>query len=202
MRKRVCGPMPYVVFSLLAACSGESADEAARRTFLALDQSLAKTLNLAFQGYNVATTSSVAPQTTDGNHGGTLTIQGTVDKSSATKTMQLTVLMVGYNDGDVLYNDSGDTVHVVFDTLPDATPTLDLMLGVTSFNGTLTPNANMTGVYQLRGDHTGTLTIDVSIAGYVMAGNGNEVLRAPGTTQITGTATNSDGGVFDINVTR
>ena len=33
-----------------------------------------------------------------------------------------------------------------------------------------------------------------------MAGTGTTVLRVPGTTTVTGTATNSDGGVYDIDL--
>ncbi|HEX5059108.1 MAG TPA: hypothetical protein VFV99_07095 [Kofleriaceae bacterium] len=203
MPNRVCGLMPYVLPVALAcaACSGVDSDEQAHRAFLALDQSIVRTLNLAFQGFNMATNTTIAPQTAEGNHGGTLTVDGTIEQSAAMKTLRLDVAMVGYDDGDVLFNDS-DTVHVKFDTATDATmlPHLDLALTTNAFSGTLDANASMTGLYQLRGDLTGTLALDVMISGYTMVGNGTE--RVPGSTQIVGTATNGDGGVFEINITR
>ena len=45
------------------------------------------------------------------------------------------------------------------------------------------------------------LTLAVTINGTLMAGPNNTVLRVPGTTTVVGTATNSDGGVYDVNVT-
>jgi len=212
MRNLFCGPMPYVMLLSLAtaACSSDEvdSDEEARRAYLALDGSIEKSLNLGFMGYNLAANANIDAQMTAGNNAGTLTIDGQVDKgSSDNKGMRLYIAMVGYNDGDVIYNDGGDTVNVVFDTSTDMTmqPYLDLKLmnvPTGTLSGTLGPNTNMTGVYQLSGDIKGTLTIDVMITGNLMAGNGTEVLRVPGSTQIVGTAMNSDGGVYDINVTR
>ena len=203
MPNRVGGLMPYVLPLALvcAACSGVDSDEKAHRAYLALDQSIVRTLNLGFQGFNMATATTIAPQTAEGNHGGTLTVDGAIETSGSNKTLRLNVAMVGYDDGDVLINDN-DTVHVEFDTATDATmlPHLDLMLATNTFTGTLDANASMTGLYQMRGDLSGTLELDVMISGYTMIGNGTE--RVPGTTQIVGTATNGDGGVFDINVTR
>ena len=201
MPKRVCGHMPYVVVTLLAACSGVDSDEQAHRAYLALDQSIVRTLNLSFQGFNTATNTTIAPQTAEGNHGGMLTVDGTIDQSGAMKRLRLNVAMLGYDDGDVLINQN-DTVHVKFDTATDATmlPHLELALTTNAFTGTLDANASMTGLYQLRGDLTGTLALDVMISGYTMVGNGTE--RVPGSTQIVGTATNGEGGVFNINVTR
>jgi hypothetical protein len=85
-----------------------------------------------------------------------------------------------------------------------AQPYLDLKLNnvpTGTLTGTLGPNTNMSGVYQLSGDIEGTLTLEVTISGMLMAGSGTTVARVPGTTTIVGTATNSDGGVYDINVT-
>jgi hypothetical protein len=204
--------MPYLLLAsiALAACSSDEvdSDEQARRAYLALDGSIIKSINLGFQGFNAATNANIDAQATTGTKAGNLTITGQVDQGVSTnKEMRLYVAMVAYDDGDVAYNEDGDTVHVVFDTSTDMTmqPYLDLKLANIpngTLTGSLTPNTNMTGVYKLSGDLKGTLAINVTISGMLMAGNGTEVLRVPGSTTIMGTATNSDGGVYDINVTR
>lgn len=212
MRKLICGPMPYLmlVLSMAAmACSddGVDSDEEARRAYLALDASIGKSINLGFQGFNMATSANIAPQAGTGTDDGTLTISGQVDQgSSDNKTMRLSIAMVGYDDGPVAYNDDGDTVHIIYDTAAEATnqPYLELKLNnvpTGTLTGSLNSNTMMTGVYKMSGDIEGELTIDVMISGMLMAGTGTEVLRVPGSTTVVGTATNQDGGVYDINIT-
>jgi hypothetical protein len=41
----------------------------------------------------------------------------------------------------------------------------------------------------------------VAINGTLMAGTGTDVLRVPGSTTVVGTATNGDGGTYDIDLT-
>ncbi|HEY5952455.1 MAG TPA: hypothetical protein VIV40_43450 [Kofleriaceae bacterium] len=211
MRKLFCGPMPYLLIASLAAaaCSSDDvdSDEEARRAYLGLDGSIEKSLNLGFTGYNLASSANIDAQMTAGDKAGTLTVDGQVDKGSSTnKTMRLYIAMVGYDDGDVVYNSDGDTVHIVYDTSTDMTmqPYLDLKLAnvpTGTLTGTLDSNTTMTGVYKLSGDIKGDLTINVTINGMLMAGTGTDVLRVPGSTTVVGTATNSDGGSYDINVT-
>jgi hypothetical protein len=192
-----------------AACSDDEidSDEEARRAYLGLDKSIEKSLNLGFQGFNLASNANIDAQMTTGDAAGTVAIDGQVDQgSSDNKGMRLYVAMVGYDDGEIVINDDGDTVHIVYDTATDMTaqPYLDLKLNnvpTGTLTGTLSSNTNMTGVYQLSGDIEGTLTLSVTINGMLMAGSGSTVARVPGTTTIMGTATNSDGGVYDINVT-
>lgn len=213
MRKLTCMPLPYLLAAsslLIAACSSDSvdSDEQARRAYLALDKSISKSLNLGFQGFNMASSANITPQTGMGDKAGTLTISGQVDQgSSANKGMRLNVAMVGYDDGPVKYNDAGDTVHIIFDTNTDVTmqPYLDLkMMGIPTgtLSGTLTSNTNMTGVYKLSGDIKGDLTLNLTITGSLMpgTGTGTTVERVAGTTTVTGTATNSDGGMYMVNV--
>ena len=203
--------MPYLmtISMAMAACSDDEvdSDEQARRAYLALDGSIEKSLNLGFQGFNLATNANIDAQMIAGDKAGTLTIDGQADQgSSDNKGMRLYVAMVGYDDGPVAYNDDGDTIHVIFDTSTDMTmqPYLDLKFANYpngTMSGTLGPNSNMTGVYKLSGDIKGDLTLNVMISGPTMAGTGTLVLRVPGMTTVVGTATNSDGGVYDINIT-
>jgi len=211
MQKLFCAHMTYLVALSMAtaACSSDEVDsnEEARRAYLGLDGSIEKSLNLGFQGYNLATNANIDAQMTTGDSAGTLAIDGQVDKgASDNKGMRLYIAMVGYDDGPVPYNDDGDTVHVVFDTATDMTaqPYLDLKLNnvpTGTLTGTLDSNTSMTGVYQLSGDIDGELTLDLQINGMLMAGSGTEVQRVPGSTTVVGTATNSDGGVYNIDIT-
>lgn len=192
-----------------AACSddGVDSDEEARRAYLALDGSIEKSLNLGFEGFNLASSANIDVQMTTGTDDGTLAVSGQVDQgSSSNKGMRLYIAMVGYDDGPVPYDDDGNTVHVVFDTEADATmqPYLNLKLNnvpTGTLTGTLDSNTSMTGVYHLSGDIEGDLTLDLTINGMLMAGSGTEVLRVPGTTSVVGTATNQDGGVYEIDIT-
>lgn len=212
MRKLICGPMPYFVVVLSMACvacsdDGVDSDEEARRAYLGLDKSIEKSLNLGFQGFNLAQSANIDAQMMPGDAGGMLTIDGQVDQgSSANKGMRLNVLMAAYDDGNVVINEDGDTIHIVYDTAADvaAQPYLNLKLNnvpTGTLEGTLDSNTTMTGVYTLSGDIEGTLTLTLTINGMLMAGPNDTVLRVPGSTTIVGTATNSDGGVYDINLT-
>jgi hypothetical protein len=212
MRKLICGPITYLVLVLsmaAMACSddGIDSDEEARRAYLALDGSIGKSLNLGFQGFNLASSANIAPQEVAGTSDGTLVVSGQVDQgSSDNKTMRLSIAMVGYDDGPVAYNDDGDTVHIIYDTAAETTnqPYLELKLSnvpTGTLTGALNSNTMMTGVYKMSGDIEGELTINVTINGMLMAGTGTEVLRVPGSTTVVGTATNQDGGVYDINIT-
>lgn len=210
--RKPCGHLPYLLAAsslLIAACSsdGVDSDEQARRAYLGLDKSIGKSINLGFDGFNMASSANITPQMTTGDKAGTLTISGQVDQgSSDNKGMRLYVAMVGYDDGDVVVNSDGDTVHIVYDTSTDVTmqPYLDLkMMNIPTgtLTGTLTSNTNMTGVYKLSGDIKGELTLNLTITGQLMAGAGTTVERVVGTTTVTGTATNGDGGTYDVNVT-
>jgi hypothetical protein len=188
-----------------AACSHDTidSDEAARRAYLGLDPSIEKSLNLGFDGFNAASSANIDPQTTDGDSDGTLTISGQVDQgASDNKGMRLYVGMVGYTDGEfeVTYNDDDHiTVNLTYDTSDVQTdqPFLSLQLKnipTGTFDGTLA------GDYTLSGDLDGTVTLDLTMTGALMDGGNGVVLREPGTTHITGTATSGD-GLYDVDIT-
>lgn len=195
--------------ALLAGCDDSkevSSDEDARRAYLGLDKSIENAINLGFKGFNAATNANIPPQTTNGVAAGTITVTGQVDQGvSPNKEMRLNLGLIGYDDGDIPINDDGDTIHVIYDTDNVVTnqPYLELKLmniPTGTLAGSLTPNATMTGLYRISGDIAGTLAIDVAIAGSLMAGPNNTVLRVPGTTTVQGTATNQDGGVYTIDI--
>lgn len=200
--------LTFASLVLVAACGSDDVDsnEEARRAYLALDGSIEASIALGFQGFNAASSANIENQTQPGPVGGTLTIGGKVDSGSSTnKGMRLYVGMVDYDEGEVdIGND--ETVHIVYNTdaAQENQPYFALQLKNFpdgTLEGTVTSNANMLGVYQLTGDIEGTLTLNLTIAGTTMAGPNNTVVRVPGATTVTGTATNSDGGVYDINLT-
>ncbi len=203
MRNLTCGLL--CVLALTAACGGDDAvdsDEQARRAYLGLDESIQKSIDLGFQGFNAASSANIDPQMTMGTKAGTLTITGQVDQgSSANKGMRLKVGMVGYNDGPFAINDDGDLLEVVYDTDADVATQPALTLQLKNIP-TGTVDGTLMGVYHLSNGLAGTLTLNLTIAGTLMAGSGNQTtVRVPGNTTVTGTATNADGGVYNIQIT-
>ena len=186
----------------LGACTSDSIDsnEQARRAYLGLDASVQESILLGFDGFNAAKSANIDPQMAPGTATGTLTITGQVDQgSSDNKGMRLLVGMVSYSDGKFVVDSHGDQIQVTYNTSTDATmqPALTMQLkGIPT--GTL--DGTLTGVYQLSGDLKGEVTLDLTIAGQLADGGNGTVVRAPGTTTITGTATQGD-GVYDVNVT-
>ena len=186
------------------ACSDDAidSDEAARRAYLGLDLSIEKSLNLGFDGFNAASSANIAPQMTTGIATGMLTISGQVDQgASDNKGMRLNVGMVDYSDGSivVVVDDEEVEVALTYDTSADvaAQPYLQLSLrGIPSgtFDGTLT------GTYYLRGDIEGEVELNLTMQGNLQDGGNGVVLRAPGTTTVTGTATSGD-GLYEVAVT-
>jgi len=211
MRNLIYASLLVSSLGLTVGCGGDDevdSDEQARRAYLGLDDSIAKSITLGFAGFNAASSANIDPQTTMGTVGGTLTVTGQVDQgSSDNKGMRLNIGMVAYDDGDVVINEDGDTVHIVYDTATDIAnqPYLSMQLKsipTGTLEAMLTSNTSMLGVYKLSGDIEGTLTLNLTIAGALMAGPvAGDVLRVPGTTTVTGTATNSDGGVYEIMLT-
>ena len=187
----------------LAACSNDQIDsnESARRAYLGLDGSIPKALQLGFDGFNTAQSANIAKQSTVGTMAGTLSVTGQVDQgASANKGMRLNVAMVGYTDGDVVIDQDNHTVHIVYDTSTDVTMQPFLMLTLRNIpNGTL--DGTLVGTYQMSGDIKGDVTLNLMFTGHIMDGGGGLVVRVPGSTTVTGTATNSDNGSFDVNIT-
>jgi len=185
-----------------AACSDDvDSDEQARRAYLGLDGSIGKAMGLGFAGFNAASSANIAPQTGPGTKAGTQTITGQVDQgSSDNKGMRLFVGMVGYNDGEYVVDAANDVKYeVVYDTdMATATqPALDMMLKSIP-TGTL--DGTLVGTYHLTGDIQGDVLLNLVITGHLADGGNGTVIRAPGTTTITGTAKQGD-GTYNVNVT-
>jgi len=195
--------MAALALLALVGCSDDEAidsDEEARRAYLGLDESIEKSLALGFAGFNAASSANIPPQMTAGIEAGTLVITGQVDQgSSDNKGMRLRVGMTGYTDGVIIVDDDdATTVEITYDTDPD--PALQPYLQLSLKNiptGTLT--GTLTGTYHMVGDIVGDMVLDLTFAGTLQA-QGTGVIRAPGSTTVTGTATSGD-GVYDVQIT-
>jgi hypothetical protein len=187
-----------VVGLLLLSCGPAqvSSEEAARRAWLGLDRSVGKSITLGFAGFNAASSANIPDQMTTGDDGGTLVISGQVDQgNSANKGMRLKVAMTDYSDGVVSFD--GGTVRLAYDTKADALPALTMQLkGIP----TGTWSGTLAGTYQMRGDLTGSVTLNLSMSGQLEA-NGAGVRRKAGATSVTGTATSSS-GTYQISLTQ
>jgi hypothetical protein len=187
---------------LLGACSSDGSidsDEAARRAYLGLDAFVGKSIGLGFDGFNSASSANIAPQMTTGVEDGVLTVTGQVDQgSSDNKGMRLVVAMTAYTDGAFEIDADHHTIDVVYDADTTTLPALEMQLKNIP-TGTLT--GTLIGLFHLSGDLDGDVTLNLVIAGQLADGGNGDVIRAPGTTTITGTAVQGD-GTYDVMVTR
>jgi hypothetical protein len=186
---------------LLAACGGNSSinsTEEARRAYLGLDKSVSKSLTLGFQGYNAASNANIPSQSTAGDMSGMLTITGKVDQGNPSQvSMSLNVGMMMYSDGKIVVDDKGNTINVTYATDSAAQPSLSLKLNASAGN---TLNGSLAGDYTMSGDLSGKVTLNLSISGK-FSGTAPSVTRVAGSTTVTGTATNADGGTYTVNTT-
>jgi|SRR5690349_21199897 len=207
-------PLACLLCSLLAACGGDDDDdvdsnEEARRAYLGLDLSIEKSLDLGMQGFREANSANIDDQEGTGDETGTIVVGGQVDQgSSDNKGLRLDVEMVEYSDGLVIIDvdedgeeDDDDDLEldITYDTDPADLPHIELSLKNFTSNGTL--EGTMLGTYTMTGDLEGTVTLDLSMAGDLTGSSAEDVSRAEGTTVVTGTATNDDGGVYDVDLT-
>lgn len=183
---------------LLSACTSDSidSDEQARRAYLGLDPSIEKSITLGFAGFNDASSANIPTEMTAGDLTGTLAVAGQVDQgSSNNKGMRLALTLVAYSDGPFEIDTDHHTMNVTYDTATP--PALDMQLKNIP-TGTL--DGTLAGTYQLSGDLGGDVVLMLTITGALADGGNGTVIRAPGSTTITGTATQGD-GVYNVNVT-
>ena len=197
------------LMTILAAATGCSdddaidSDEAARRAYLGLDVSIGVSLNLGFDGFNAASSANIPPQMTAGVASGMLTISGQVDQGASTnKGMRLQVGMVDYSDGVLVVMDGDEEIEVdltyATSAVVDAQPALDLQLRDIP-NGTFT--GTLAGTYQISGDISGDVTLALTMSGAIQDDGTGDVIRVPGSTTISGTATSGD-GLYTVSITR
>lgn len=205
-----------VFLSSIVSCGDDddvSSEEEARLAYLGLDRAVERALNLGMQGFNMAQSANISPQTGTGDVSGTLVVTGQVDQgSSDNKGLRLRTAFTMYEDrftgtgGDAGLGTESD---VVYDTatldggIADL-PALDLQLrnipsspsATGTFTGTLAGRVRMSG--DLEGDVVLALTFSGSIR---MISGGSGIERVPGSTHVTGTAT-SRYGTYTVDLTR
>jgi len=193
----------HLITLALAAVAGcgsnnvSSADDA-RHAYLGLDASIGKALDLGFQGFNQAQSANIPQESAAGDLAGSLAVTGQVDQgASANKQMRLTVQMSQYTDvhGFTYDTDAGADAGTPL-------PALDMSLqGIPS--GTL--SGTLVGTFRMSGDLSGAVTLNLTFTGALApaadGGTGGGVVRKPGTTHVTGTAT-SAAGTFNVDVTK
>ena len=180
-----------LLLACAAGCGNGSvhSDADAQKAYLGLDASIDKAINLGFDGFNAASSANIPSEMTTGTLQGTLVVTGQVDQgSSSNKTMRL-------NTAYTMYADSGKTIY---DTMATALPMLTMDLKNIP-TGTLT--GTFDGAFTMTGDLKTTVTLTLAFSGTLQAGANNTVIRAPGSTHITGTAV-SDYGTYNVDVTR
>jgi hypothetical protein len=186
--------LPVVVWLAAATGCGDDgveSDEEARVAYLGIDRGVDRGIKLGFDGFNAAQSANIPPQSESGAASGTMTVSGQVDQgASDNKEMRLDVALAAYSDGPI-----EDEFQVVYDT---GTP-IDLDMSLKGL-----PDADLTGTMvgsvALSGDIEGSLHLQLSIVGQTEEQNGI-IVRKPGTTRITGTAT-SENGSYTVDVTR
>ena len=181
-----------LLFVVTAAGCGNGSvhsDADAQKAYLGLDASIDKAINLGFAGFNAASSANIPAQMTTGTLQGTLVVTGQVDQgASSNKTMRLATAYT-------MYADSG---KVIYDTTATALPMLTMDLKNIP-SGTL--SGTFDGAFTMTGDLKNTVTLTLAFNGTLQSGGNNTVVRAPGSTHITGTAV-SDYGTFTVDVTR
>jgi hypothetical protein len=188
----------------LAACSSNdvsSADDA-KRAYLGLDGSIDKAIDLGFRGFNAAQGANIPDESTAGALAGTLAVSGQVDQgASSNKQMRLEIAMAGYADVSGFAYETGVAADGGAADGGAPRPTLDMSLQMIP-NGTL--SGSLKGTFTMSGTLAGPVTLDLTFTGDLEPGpdgGSGAVVRKPGTTHITGSAT-SPAGTFAVDVTR
>jgi hypothetical protein len=197
-QRRVCA---FVLASAIAAgCSSNDVDskDDARRAYLGLDGSIDKAIDLGFAGFNAAMSANIPTEMAAGTTAGTLMVTGQVDQGvSANKQMRLNVAMAGYCDVSGLTYDT--------DASADGGVTLPALAMSLQGIPTGTLSGTLVGTFRMSGDLSGPVTLNLMFTGELEAkpdgGAGDGVVRKPGTTHVTGTAT-SPAGTFAVDVTK
>jgi hypothetical protein len=189
-----------VAAAIAAGCGSNNVDskDDARRAYLGLDGSIDRAIDLGFKGFNEANSANIPAEMTSGAMAGMLTVAGQVDQGvSANKQMRLTVAMAGYRDVSGLTYDTDVSVDGGV-----ALPALDMSLQEIP-TGTL--SGTLVGTFRMSGDLSGPVTLNLTFNGELEAdpdgGTNGGVVRKPGTTHVTGTAT-SPAGTFAVDVTK
>jgi hypothetical protein len=185
---------------LLTACKGGAvnSDREAEAAALGLEGAIERALALGFDGFAAASSANIPEQTGSGDLSGTMVVSGQVDQgNSDNKGMRLDVALDDYADVETIETDEIDAIAVAYATAEASPATFDLSLRDIP-DGTLT--GSITGTFLLSGDLEGELSLTLSLDGVIVP-DGAGTVREEGTTTVTGTATNSGGGTYEVDTT-
>jgi hypothetical protein len=174
--------------------------ENAQRAYLGLDLSIDKAINLGMQGFNMASSANISPQTGNGDTTGTLVVGGHVDQgASSNKTMNLTTDYTNYEDAARAPNDGG-VLKIIYNAASNGVAGLSMKLSNIP-NGTF--NGSFMQTMHMSGDLQGDVTLNLAFNGDLqpVASGSTQIQRKPGTTHITGSATSSY-GTYAVDLTR
>jgi hypothetical protein len=177
--------------------SSEAEAEIAAR---GLEGALERALDLGLDGFAAATSANIPPQSGSGDISGTMDVTGQADQgASDNKGLRLDVVLVDYADLETLAIDGDeDPLQLAYDTPEDDPARVELQLRSIP-DGTMT--GTMQGTFLLAGDLEGSVDLDLTVDGPIEDDGAGQPIRTVGATEVTGTATNSAGGTFDVDVT-
>jgi hypothetical protein len=173
---------------VLVGCGSDTINQRAQTVYVEIQDVIYDSMELAFKGFNTATSATVPPQTKTGDNKGTLTVTGQVDQgTSPDKAMKLQLELVDYP--------SASTTNTTFKT--GATkPSLNINLkGIP--NGTL--DALLSGDFLMSGTLSGTATLSITMTGTLQKDPSNTSKVQPAKYSIKGT-TKSDYGTHSVDI--
>ena len=175
---------------MLGCGQGISDEEADERAVLGLQTAIERVISLGFTAFNLSNSANIDETTGAGDESGTLTLNGQIDQgNSDNKGMRLDVVLADYSDGDV------EETVIVYDS-PEGEPAdVDLDLRDVP-EGTLA--GTWIGRFDMSGDLTGAVNLELALSGGLVAGDDGTVLLEQDSTMVTGTAI-SDFGAFDVD---
>ncbi|MEZ4318360.1 MAG: hypothetical protein R3F61_12690 [Myxococcota bacterium] len=200
MTPTVRTPLSAATLVLLVACKGGAvnSDAEAEAATLGLEGAIERALALGFAGFAAASSANIPEQSDAGDVAGTMVVTGQVDQgNSDNKGMRLNVALTDYADLETFDTDELDAIQIAYDTDPAALPSFDLSLRDIP-DGTLT--GSIAGDFLLSGDLDGVVTLALTLDGVIVP-DGTGTQREEGTTAVTGTATNSGGGTYTVDLT-
>ena len=191
-----------MVLAFLVGCGGGkvTSDQEAELAWIGLEGAIDKALTLGLQGFSEASSANIDAQNGLGDETGTITVTGQADQgSSDNKGLRLDIALADYSDFVDLDEDKDEELSVTYTTPDGETLLADLKLRDMP-DGTL--SGTVTGNVGMFGDLEGLITLSLSVDGPTESDGGDGVMLVDGQTQVSGTATNDDGGVYDVDVTR
>jgi hypothetical protein len=190
-------PLLVAPLLLAAGCGpkGVNSPAEAELAYMGLDAGVQRGLALGLQGFALASSANIDPQSEDGDTNGGMIITGQVDQgASSNKGLRLFMELDDYSDTlgsndepDLFYQTDGSDLPALNITLKD--------MPAGTLDGTLV------GDFAMAGTLGGYVELDVTFAGETEDDGTGIAVRKAGTTSITGTAS-SDYGVFEIDLVR